>query len=119
MAQQPPSPNSQDESFPELEAFQEEERKRHKRLILQVLLGSLGLLAGGITILLLVNDEADWKYIPAGILMVCIGTLGVARALFSLFTDIDTRDRDLWDGVIGTEDEMRAEMRDHEKGEDL
>ena len=110
--------SSEEESFPELEAFQEEERKRHKKLILQVFLGSLGLLIGGIAILLLVRDEADWKYIPAGILMICIGLLGVVRALFSLFTDIDTRDRDLWDGVIGTEDEMRAEMNAKENEED-
>ena len=108
---------SDEDAFPELLAFQAEEKKRHKRLIRQVMFASLLLFFGGIGVLFLADEDAGLKYIPAGILMVCLGLIGVIRALVSSFTDIDTRDHELWDGVIGTEEEMMAENARDDSGE--
>jgi len=101
-----------EESFPELLEFRAAEQKRHKRLIRQVLSASILLLGAGIGVLLLADNDAGLKYIPAGILMVCLGFFGIIRALISLFTDLDTRDHDMWEGVIGTEEEM---LKEHQK----
>ena len=101
--------SSEEESFPELEAFRAVEEKRHKRLIRQVLLASILLCLGGAGVLWLADADAGLKYIPAGILMLSLGLIGVIRALVSMYTDIDTRDRELWLGVIGSEKEL---MRD-------
>jgi hypothetical protein len=106
-----------EDSFPELLEFRAAEQKRHKRLIRQVLAASILLLGAGIGVLFLADNDAGLKYIPAGILMVSLGLLGVIRSLISIFTDIDTRDHDMWEGVIGTEEEMLKKHQEDQSGD--
>lgn len=95
-----------DEDFEELRVFLQGQRARHRRMIAIMLAGGLVLAAAGIA-LLLVRPEGSVRI--AGVFLVGLGGLGVARGLLSALTDIDTKDR-------GEFEAMQAELeRDIEK----
>jgi len=85
------------ESFPELEAFEREQKARHLKLVR--LLIATGLVFFGFAFgILVLGPKTTGGFVAVGTFFI-MGVICTGRGLLSWFTDIDTRDRHEFDEI--------------------
>lgn len=91
---------NQEAGFPELEAFEAEQARRHGLLIRSLATLGTVLSAVGCALIVLLTG----RFVYSGWFLLAIGLIMLFRAGLSRFTGIDTRSRDDWVGVVHADD---------------
>ena len=101
---------SEEESFPELDAFTEEQRRRHRRIVVILLLSGVPMFVFGVY--MFIAMEPIFMFVA--LLLMAMGLFALVRASLSFFTDFDTRERSEWVGVAAPEDIRYEPLEDDE-----
>ena len=87
------------ESFPELDALKAQLAAKHRRLLVALFSASVVSIAVGVVLVILSQVPERTGYALPGMFLICLGVLGIGRAIVSKYTDYDTKDRQEFVGV--------------------
>ena len=100
------------ESFPELDALKAQLAAKHRRLLVALFSASVVSIAVGVVVLVILSQVPERTgYALPGMFLICLGVLGIGRAIVSKYTDYDTKDRQ---ELVGVEEVSSQHARNDE-----
>jgi len=82
------------DDFPELLELKEMQRRRHRNVVVGLIVFGVASVLGGLTIFAFAGEKPAFGTGAVAIVMIGVGILLVGRAIFSALTDYDTKPRD-------------------------